>query len=118
VSTPGVDQGVLQAALARALADSVTPEVQRQVLEQGLMHYLFAPRKELYTGKETTPLSEAFQKALDAVGLQLAKEVVALPENRAKLTAAVQASFDKAVNSEVVTEKLSDMFVKGFTMRF
>jgi hypothetical protein len=75
-----VDPGILQAALAKALTDSVSGEVQSAVLKEAMWAYLFTPRRlNAYDNKETTPLSAAFEKALDAVTRKAVEEVLSEP---------------------------------------
>ena len=109
-----VDPQLLQAALAKALTESVTPEVSKKLLEEAMLAYLFTSRREPYSNKEATPLSDAFQKALDAATKTIAAEVLALPENKAKLVAAMQSGFDVAIKDTVVTEKLAEKMISVF----
>src|ERR1700675_4934182 len=110
-----VDKDVLQAALARALADSVTPEVQGRVLKEAILAYLFTPQREAYSGKEQTPLSKAFQKALDAVTLQCARELFAQPESKKKIEDALRSAFDKALADPAIVDKTAEKMLSAFS---
>jgi hypothetical protein len=110
-----VDQGVLQTALAKALVDSVTPEMQSQALREAMVGYLYAPQKEPYSGKETTPLSRAFEKSLDAAARQACEEVLSQPENQARIKTTLQAAFEQSMSSTLLTEKLVERFLSNFS---
>lgn len=111
-----VDPNILQAALAKALTDSVTGEVQSAVLKDAMWSYLFTPRKlNAYDNKETTPLSSAFEKSLDQVARTVCTEVLSEPENKARLRTAIQAAFEAALLSSVSTEKLTGKFLDVFS---
>ena len=98
-----VDKDVLQAALARAITDSVTPEVQREVFQKAMTNFLFRADSR----GESAPITEAFKRALQQATETLAKEIVMSPDNRAKIAKAVQDGLDDAMKSRTFIDNIS-----------
>ena len=96
-----VEGDVLQAALARAILDSVPSEMQKEVFRKALEAYLFHKDRV----GETSPVQHAFKMALDRATQDLAMEVVNEPENRERIKQAFRESFDQMLSSGEFTEK-------------
>src|SRR5690348_9202564 len=103
-----VSGDALQAALARAITDAITPEAQKQIFEKAMLEYLFHKDSR----SATTPLTDAFKKALNDATATVAQQIVNEPENRAKIATAFQEAFDQ------VQPTLVAALVKKLTPRY
>jgi mannitol-1-phosphate/altronate dehydrogenase len=110
-----VDPQLLQVALARAITDSMSKEDQHVVLAQAMNAYLFTKTREGYSSKETDPLSQAFQKALDGATWQLVRDFLNEPAQKERMLAAVRVAFEQAMAAPAVTDKLAEKFLTMFS---
>lgn len=96
---------VLQAALARAVSDSVSKEMQGQIFEKALLDYLFRAER----GGQTR-LHDAFQRALNESAQGMAARLFAAEPWRTKLEDAVRGAIEDALPSirEKLAKKLAD----------
>lgn len=104
-----MDKDVLQAALARAITDSVTPEVQKEVFRNALTGFLFRAD----TRGDSSPISEAFKRALQDATIAVARDVVAQPENRMRIVEAVKAGLDEALKDQKLVESITTKFIRA-----
>ena len=110
-----VDPNVLTVALAKALTDSVTGEVQRDVLQKAMHAYLFTPFKpNSYSNEMTTPLAESFKKAIDAVTGEVVREVLRQPEFRSVIESKVEEAFRATMQSNTAVDKMTEKFLRMF----
>lgn len=110
-----LDKDVLQAALARAITDSVTPEVQREVF-QAMTNYLFRAVGDTHRGEKsviTAVITDAFQRALADATREMARAVVAEPENQKRIKETIQKAFEMALDTRALQERLAEKFVKS-----
>lgn len=99
---------LLQAALARALVDAVSPEIQREVFKEAISNFLFRVDDH---GKGI--LKDSFERALkDAVGM-IAREIVATPEYRKKMDAMMHVAMDEALKEEAFVKVIKDRLVRA-----
>jgi hypothetical protein len=87
----------LHAALVDALLKGMTSEVREKVLADAMRAYLFEPKKDVYGGKTTTPLSEAFQKALDSAARQASIAFLEEPEQKNLIRTKIEESLREAM---------------------
>jgi hypothetical protein len=101
----------LQAALARAITDSVTPEMQKEIFAKAMGQFLF--NTDTRRG-ETPPITAAFQDALRLATKELANKIVNEPENQARITDVIRAAFDEVMKDPATATKLRGLFTGGF----
>jgi len=97
-----VDQNVLQIALAEALTKSVPPEMQKEIFSRAMYEYLFAPKR----GTDKSPVSEAFQRALDEATREIAKQVINEPENLKLIKETIRQGLVGSLENKVLLDKI------------
>ncbi len=103
-----VDNQMLQAALAKAITDSVTPEIQQGVFRDAIQEYLF------HGADKQGKLKDAFERALADAAVTVARAIVEMPENRNRLQAAMQAHFEETLRTPVMLNKLLTTKIRGY----
>jgi hypothetical protein len=106
-----VSGDALQAALARAITDSVTPEMQKEIFAKAMGQFLF--NADTRRG-ETPPITAAFQTALRLATQELANKIVNEPENHARIRRVIEAAFNETIDDPATATKLRGLFVGGF----
>ena len=106
-----VSGDALQAALARAITDSVTPEMQKEIFAKAMGQFLF--NADTRRG-EMPPITAAFQDALRIATKEMANKIVNEPENQERIRGVVQTAFDETMNDPATATKLRGLFVSGF----
>jgi len=104
-----VDQNVLQVALAKAISEAVPADMQKEIFTKALYEHLFKPNRN-----GDSPVSEAFQRALNDATKELAQEVVRDPENMRKVKEVVQSALDKALTDGSLLTKITGKFSNSF----
>jgi hypothetical protein len=107
-----VDKDVLQAALARAITESVTPEVQQKVFQSAMEQFLF--RVDTRGSGGSSVISEAFKRALEEATRDMARKIVNEPENAERIRASVQAAFEEELASPTFLVKVREKITRGF----
>jgi hypothetical protein len=110
-----LEKDALQAAMARAIVDSVTPEVQREVFQKAILEHLFTVRRDGYSGKETTTLSEVFAKALDRAVFAITEKVLNEPDNQEMIVSAVRSAFEQTVVKSALLGKLTERLTRNIS---
>jgi len=100
-----INSDILTAALAKAVADSVSTELQQEIFAKALHLHLFVENQR--DGGRSV-IKDAFTKALNQVTEQLAVDVVAEPENRARIEAAFRAALDLALKDGALVERIAN----------
>jgi uncharacterized protein HemX len=107
-----IDSEALNLALAQAVMNAFTPEMQTEVFREALRGYLFEPVTDNY-GKKPSPLTQAFQKALDNAAYSVAKEFVSQPEQTVRIQAALKEAFDAVIVSPDFKQKVVDKVARA-----
>lgn len=100
---------VLSVALAKAITDSVSVEMQKEIFSRALYDHLFQEAKD----GRTSPLKDAFARALNEATNEQAKLIMADPANVAKVRAAFQAAFEAVLVDGSLVKKMSDKIVSA-----
>ncbi|HEY5022465.1 MAG TPA: hypothetical protein VII30_08270, partial [Gemmatimonadaceae bacterium] len=98
-----VSGDALQAALARAITDSVTPEMQKEIFAKAMGQFLF--NADTRRG-EVPPITSAFQDALRLATKELANKIVNEPENQTRISDVIRAAFDETMSDPATVTKL------------
>ena len=100
---------VLSVALAKAITDSVPVEMQKEIFSRALYDHLFQEAKE----GRSSPLKEAFARALNEATNEQARLIMADPANLAKVREAFQAAFDASLANGSLVKIMSDKMVSA-----
>jgi len=104
-----IDREVLQIALARAITEAVTPQMQKEIFAKAMHEHLFKS-----TSFDKSPISQAFQRALDEATRDIAREVVREPENLKQIHAVMRKSVESAIESPAFMEDIAKKITRGF----
>lgn len=100
-----VSGDVLQAALAKAITESITPDVRDAVIAKALQQHLFYEDKR---NGNASVITETFKRALNDATSELAKEVVSRPENNERLRVSIQEAFEATISDKAFIAKISE----------
>jgi hypothetical protein len=100
---------VLSVALAKAITDSVSVEMQKEIFSRALYDHLFYETKE----GRVSPLKEAFARALNEASVEQARLVMADPANLAKVRDAFQTALDTALTDGSLVKKMTEKMVSA-----
>jgi hypothetical protein len=103
------DKDILQAALAKAITEAVSPEVRKEVFQKAMTNYLFRAAGDT----PRSVITDAFQRALDDATREMARAVVAEPENQKRIRETIQKALEMALDTRALQERLAEKFVKS-----
>lgn len=107
-----VNGDALQAALARAVMDSVSAEMQKEIFQKALEQHLFSDRSN--RDRNESVISHAFKRALDQATHKLAEAVVHHPDNKLRIEAAMQKALEEALEEDRFAELIKNRLVRAF----
>lgn len=115
-----IDTSAMQAAMAKAMMDAVTPELQQQLFLKAVQSALFevAEPNAGYGSPKRTVLQKVCEASLNDVMRQIVKEMLMEPGTQAILVAEVQKGVSQLVASGVVSEKVTDWLRSSIGQRF
>lgn len=108
-----IDESAMQAVIAKAVLESITPEARTELLEGAIKHLLTKPPKTTsYGADRESPLREIFQSQVRTVADQLIREQLSNdPDFKAKVSALwadiVKATFDNEDRRNGMVDKIS-----------
>lgn len=95
-----LSEEMMRELVGEALLKAITEE-QRTVLVQGAIRELLSPKRDGYSGRSSTPLQDAFNRAIYDVAHKLvAEKLTADPEVQAKVGALVSEAFVRAFEAD------------------
>ncbi len=104
-----VDRDILQVALSKAITEAVPPEMQKEIFSRALHEHLFKTNRD---GR--SPISEAFQRALDDATRDLAREIVRDPENMIRVKDTIHSSLTEALESKSLFDKVLNKLLSAY----
>lgn len=93
------NEQILAAAVGKAIAESVTPELTTAVFTDAFKSFMEQPANSYGADKKTTRAHESLHSALKEVLAAQAKAFLALPEQSAILNAMIVETFKELVDS-------------------
>jgi hypothetical protein len=99
-----MNQDVLQAALAEAITKAVTPDMRNEVFVTAVREFLFRTDR---SRQGPAPLTEAFDRALRDVVVNVAEEMLKEPETYNRVREFYRAAIDKTLSDPNVAETLT-----------
>jgi UTP:GlnB (protein PII) uridylyltransferase len=106
-----VDKDLLQVALAKAISESVPPEMQKEIFAQALAKHLF----NTGSNSKESVISSTFQQALNKATAELAHEIVNSPENVPRIRDIMQKAMIAFLDDPNTVRKITEKFVSGFS---
>lgn len=108
------DQQIMAAAIGKAIAESVTPELTASVFTSAFAQYMSAPANS-YGIDQSTGAQVTLRDALKLVLAQRAKAFLEQPDQVAALDAAVAESFKALVESGKLQAACQDAVTRMFS---
>jgi hypothetical protein len=106
-----VDKDLLQVALAKAISESVPPEMQKEIFAQALAKHLF----NAGSNSKESVISTTFQQALNKATADLAHSIVNSSENIPRIKEIMQKAMMDFLDDPNTVRKMTEKFVSGFS---
>jgi hypothetical protein len=100
---------ILQTALAKALVDAVTPEMQKEVFKEAICEFLFRVDRD---GKGA--LQDSFQRALNDATREIAVQMVHQPDILERIKQSVRTAIETALEDRTFIERIQKKLTGGY----
>lgn len=104
---------ILAAAVGKAIADNVTPELTAQVFTAAFGNFMNTP-VNVHSADKTTRAGETLHSALKLVLTERAREYLEEPEQRAVIDAMLAQIFQELIGTDSLQQKIRDTVIRTF----